>query len=64
MVNSRNKGATGERQVAKWRNRLESTINLLSSLASIIFAGLAVFGINTVENLLFAILFYLWGRDI
>lgn len=42
---------------------LDPWFKLLSSLASLIFAGLAVFGVDPVENLLAAILVYMWGRD-
>lgn len=44
-------------------NDLDPWFKLLSSLASLTFAGLAMFGINATENLLFAILVYMWGRD-
>ena len=42
---------------------LDPWFKLLSSLASVLFAGLAAFGVNPVENLLAAILVYMWGRD-
>jgi hypothetical protein len=42
---------------------LDPWIKLFSSITSIGFAGLAVFGFNPVENLLWAILVYHWGRD-
>jgi|AKVG01.1.fsa_nt_gi Mor family transcriptional regulator len=42
---------------------LEPWVKLLSSVASILFAVIAAAGIDTTNNLLFAILFYMWGRD-
>lgn len=42
---------------------LDPWIKLLSAIASIIFAGLAAFGVSPVENLLWAMLLYMWGRE-
>jgi len=43
--------------------KLEPWVKLLSSVASIFFTIIAALGIDTTNNLLFAILFYMWGRD-
>jgi len=42
---------------------LDPWFKLSSSIATLVFAGLAAFGVNPVENLLWAILVYHWGRD-
>jgi len=42
---------------------LESWVKLICSLGSITCAIFAMVGIDTTNNILFAILFYMWGRD-
>jgi len=44
-------------------NDLDPWFKLLSSIASLGFAALAVFGSHSVEYLLAAILVYQWGRS-
>jgi len=43
--------------------KLDPWFKLISVAATLAFAGLAAFGVNPIENLLWAILVYLWGRD-
>jgi len=56
-------------QVPRTKNRvtlikiIDPWCKLLSAIATLAFAGLAAFGVNPIENLLWAILVYHWGRD-